>query len=209
MELEIYQINGKKTSRKIKLDDSIFGVEPNNHAIYFDAKQFMACQRQGTHSTKERNAIVGSRKKIKRQKGTGTARMGDIKSPILRGGGRAFGPHPRDYSFKLNKKVKRLARKSALSDKAKDNNIMVLEDFSFENPKTKNFIDILNVFDVKDKKAMFVFSEADRNVFLSSRNLKKVKVVRALDLNTYDILNHNKLFLLESSIKEIQKMFDK
>jgi len=209
MELEIYQINGKKTSRKIKLDDSIFGVEPNNHAIYFDAKQFMAGQRQGTHSTKERNAIVGSRKKIKRQKGTGTARMGDIKSPILRGGGRAFGPHPRDYSFKLNKKVKRLARKSALSGKAKDNDIMVLEDFSFENPKTKNFIDILNVFEVKDKKTMFVFPETDRNVFLSSRNLKKVKVVRALDLNTYDILNHNKLFLLESSIKEIQKMFDK
>ncbi|MCK5838749.1 MAG: 50S ribosomal protein L4 [Bacteroidales bacterium] len=209
MELEIYQIDGKKTSRKIKLDDSIFGVEPNNHAIYFDAKQFMAGQRQGTHSTKERNAIVGSRKKIKRQKGTGTARMGDIKSPILRGGGRAFGPHPRDYSFKLNKKVKRLARKSALSGKAKDNNIMVLEDFSFENPKTKNFIDILNVFEVKDKKTMFVFPETDRNVFLSSRNLKKVKVVRALDLNTYDILNHNKLFLLESSIKEIQKMFDK
>ena len=209
MELEIYQIDGKKTSRKIKLDDSIFGVEPNNHAIYFDAKQFMAGQRQGTHSTKERNAIVGSRKKIKRQKGTGTARMGDIKSPILRGGGRAFGPHPRDYSFKLTKKVKRLARKSALSGKAKDNNIMVLEDFSFENPKTKNFIDILNVFEVKDKKTMFVFPETDRNVFLSSRNLKKVKVVRALDLNTYDILNHNKLFLLESSIKEIQKMFDK
>jgi large subunit ribosomal protein L4 len=209
MELEIYQINGKKTSRKIKLDDSIFGVEPNENAIYFDAKQFMASQRQGTHSTKERNAIVGSRRKIKRQKGTGTARMGDIKSPILRGGGRAFGPHPRDYSFKLNKKVKRLARKSALSGKAKDNNIMVLEDFSFENPKTKNFIDILNVFDVKDKKAMFVFPETDRNVFLSSRNLKKVKVIRAFDLNTYDILNHNKLFLLESSIKEIQKMFDK
>ena len=209
MELEIYQINGKKTSRKIKLDDSIFGVEPNDHAIYFDAKQFMASQRQGTHSTKERNAIVGSRRKIKRQKGTGTARMGDIKSPILRGGGRAFGPHPRDYNFKLNKKIKRLARKSALSGKAKDNNIMVLEDFSFESPKTKDFIDILNIFDVNDKKIMFVFPETERNVFLSSRNLKKVKVIRASDLNTYDILNYNKLFFLESSIKEVQKMFDK
>lgn len=206
MELEVFQINGKKTSKKVKLDDSIFGLEPNDHAIYLDTKQYLAHQRQGTNSTKERNAIAGSTRKIKRQKGTGTARAGSIKSPLFRGGGRVFGPEPRMYYFKLNKKVKRLARKSALSYKVKDNEMMILEDFTFESPKTKNFLEILNAFEIVDKKAMFVFNKADKNVFLSSRNLKGIKIVNASDLNTYDILNH-KIFLIESSVKTIEELY--
>jgi len=208
MELEVYQINGKKTARKVKLDKSIFEIDPNDHAIYLDTKHYMASQRHGTHSTKERNAITGSRRKIKRQKGTGTARAGDIKSPIFRGGGRTFGPEPRDYFFKLNKKVKRLARKSALAYKAKDKNIKVLEDFAFETPKTRNFTELLNVFEVSNEKTMFVFSKADHNIFLSSRNLQKVKVVNTTDLNTYDILRAGKIFFVESSIKELDKLFE-
>jgi large subunit ribosomal protein L4 len=205
MELAVYSINGKKTTRKVKLDDTIFGIKPNDHAIYLDAKHYMANQRQGTHSTKERNAITGSTRKIKRQKGTGTARAGSIKSPIFRGGGRTFGPNPRDYFFKLNKKIKRLARKSALSYKAND--ITVLEDFSFETPKTKNFAELLSVFELNRTKTMFIFSKADNNVYLASRNLPSVKVINAEELNTYDILKAEKLFFVESSIKDIEKMF--
>ena len=208
MELVVYHINGTKTARKVKLDDAIFGIEPNDHAIYLDAKQHMANRRQGTHSSKERNAIVGSRRKLKRQKGTGTARVGDIKSPIFRGGGRVFGPHPRDYNFKLNKKVKRLARKSALTYKAKDEVITIVEDFALDTAKTRDFVELLNVFDIKESKSMFVFGKVDRNALLASRNLKRVKVVNASDLNTYDILNAGKIFLSESAIKEIEKMFD-
>ncbi len=207
MELNIYNINGDKTTRKVTLDDTIFSVEPNDHAIYLDTKQYMANKRQGTNSTKERNAVSGSRKKIKRQKGTGTARMGDIKSPILRGGGRTFGPKPRDYNFKLNKKLKRLARKSALTYKAKDNEILIIEDFDFDTPKTKNFTELLNNFDLNDKKTLFVLSKSNKNVYLSSRNLGKVKIANASSLNTYDILNSNKMFILESSLKVIEKLY--
>ncbi|MBU2651881.1 MAG: 50S ribosomal protein L4 [Bacteroidetes bacterium] len=206
MELEVYKISGEKTDRKVELNDSIFGITPNDHAIYLDAKQYMANQRQGTHSSKEKSTVSGSTRKLKRQKGTGTARFGSIKSPLFRGGARIFGPQPRDYSFKLNKKLKRLARCSALSYKAKDNNIVVLEDFSFEAPKTKDYISMLSKFNVIDKKTLLVLHEVDNNVILSSRNLKKAKVVQANSLNTYDILNANNLLISESSIKEIEKI---
>jgi len=205
MELEVYNISGDKTSKKIKLDKAVFGIEPNDHAIYLDVKQHMANKRQGTHSTKERNAVKGSRRKIKRQKGTGTARAGDIKNPIFRGGGKTFGPHPRVYSFKLNKKLKRLARLSALTYKAKEKSIIILEDFSFETPKTRNYIDMLNNFDLFNKKTLLVVKDNDKNVFLSSRNLQKVKIVNAKDLNTYDVLNANSLLILESSVNDIGK----
>lgn len=208
MELVVYKIDGTKTAKKVKLDETIFGIEPNDHAIYLDAKQHMANQRHGTHSSKERNAVAGSRRKLKRQKGTGTARVGDIKSPLFRGGGRVFGPHPRDYYFKLNKKVKRLARKSALTYKAKDEVITLLENFNFETPKTRDFAELLNAFEVNDTKSMFVFEKVDSSVILASRNLKKVKIVNASDLNTYDILNAQRIFLVEGSLKELEKMFD-
>lgn len=172
MELEVYKSNGQKSTRKIKLNKAIFEIEPNDHAIWLDTRQIMANKRQGTHSSKERNAITGSRRKLKRQKGTGTARVGDIKNPIFRGGGRAFGPHPRDYGFKLNKKVKRLARRSALTYKVKDNEIMILEDFSFAEAKTKNFIELLGNFELTDQKILLVLPETDENIILSSRNLK-------------------------------------
>jgi len=205
MELEVYKISGEKTSKKVKLNDSIFGIEPNDHAIYLDAKQYMANKRQGTHSSKERNAVKGSTRKIKRQKGTGTARFGDIKNPIFRGGGRIFGPEPRDYSFKLNKKLKQLARKSALAYKAKDKSIVILEDFTFEAPKTKDYIAMLANLKLADKKTLLVLPAVDINAVLSSRNLKKSKVVLANSLNTYDILNANNLLIAESSMKEIEK----
>ena len=205
MELEVYKISGEKTTRKVKLNNSIFGIEPNDHAIYLDAKQYMANKRQGTHSSKERNAVKGSTRKIKRQKGTGTARFGDIKNPIFRGGGRIFGPEPRDYSFKLNKKLKKLARKSALTYKAKDKSIVILEDFSFEAPKTKDYINMLANLKVGDKKTLLVLPAVDNNAVLSCRNLKNSKVVLADSLNTYDILNANNLLIAESSMKEIEK----
>jgi len=205
MELEVYKISGEKTSKKVKLNDSIFGIEPNDHAIYLDAKQYMANKRQGTHSSKERNAVKGSTRKIKRQKGTGTARFGDIKNPIFRGGGRIFGPEPRDYSFKLNKKLKKIARKSALAYKAKDKSIVILEDFTFEAPKTKDYIAMLANLKVADTKTLLVLSAVDNNAVLSARNLKKTKVVLANSLNTYDILNANNLLIAESSMKEIEK----
>ncbi len=205
MELEVYNISGDKTSKKVKLDDAVFGIEPNDHAIYLDVKQHMANKRQGTHSTKERNAVKGSRRKIKRQKGTGTARAGDIKNPIFRGGGKTFGPHPRIYRFKLNKKLKRLARLSALSYKAKEKSIIILEDFTFETPKTRNYIDMLNNFDLVNKKTLLVCKEQDENIHLSSRNLEKTKIVNAKNLNTYDVLNANNLLILESSVNDIGK----
>ncbi len=206
MELAVYNIEGKKTTKTVNLKDEIFGVEPNDHVIYLDVKQYLANKRQGTHKTKERGEVKGSTRKLRRQKGTGAARIGDIKSPILRGGGRAFGPRPRDYSFKLNKKVKRLARKSALSYKAKDNSIMVLEDFSFEEPKTKKFIQILNNLNLTDTKSLLVVSEANRNIFLSARNIPNTAVVVASELNTYQVLNNKRLLLVESAIEKIENI---
>ena len=206
MELEVYKINGQKSSKKVKLNKSIFDIEPNDHAIWLDTRQIMARRRQGTHDTKERNAIVGSRRKIKRQKGTGTARFGDIKNPIFRGGGRVFGPHPRYYGFKLNKKVKKLARRSALAYKAKDQELLILEDFNFEQPRTKSFVELLGHFDLTDKKTLLVLPENNENIMLSARNIQKIKVINANSLNTYDILNANKLLIAESSMKEIEKI---
>ncbi len=206
MELEVYNISGQKTAKKAKLDDKIFGVEPNDHAIYLDVKQHMANRRQGTHKTKERGEVKGSTRKIKRQKGTGTARFGDIKNPIFRGGGRTFGPQPRNYFFKLNKKLKKVARKSALSYKAKEKSITILEDFSFDAPKTKSFIELISNFELNNKKVLLVLGDIDKNIYLSSRNLKKTKVVSASDINTYDILNANNLLIAESSLAEIEKI---
>lgn len=207
MELVVHSIKGEATAKKVKLNKSIFGIEPNDHAIYLDAKHYMAAQRQGTHDSKERSDIIGSRKKIKRQKGTGTARFGDIKNPIFRGGGRVFGPHPRDYRFKLNKKTKKLARLSALSYKVKEKGIMVIEDFKLDAPKTKDFIQILESLKVNDKKTLLVLSDNDSNIYLSARNLQKAKVTKADSLNTYEILNANKILFLESSLKSFEAMF--
>ena len=207
MEIEVYNVKGAKTAKKVVLSDSIFAIEPNDHAIYLDVKQHMANKRQGTHKAKERSEVSGSTKKLKKQKGTGGARSGDINSPLLKGGGRAFGPRPRDYEFKLNKKLKKLARLSALTYKAKDNNILVLEDFIFEVPKTKNYTELLGNFNLADKKTLLVLSESNKNVYLSSRNLKKTKVITTSNLNTYDILNANNLLFVESSLKEIEKLF--
>ena len=207
MELEVYNISGAKTDKKVELADAVFAIEPNDHAIYLDVKQHMANKRQGTHKSKNRWEISGSTKKLKKQKGTGGARSGDINSPLFKGGGRVFGPEPRDYSFKLNKKLKKLARISALTYKAKDNNIVVLEDFNFEEPKTKNYTDMLLNLNLPDKKTLLVLSESNKNVYLSSRNIKNAKIASASDLNTYDILNANNLLFVESSLKEIEKLF--
>jgi large subunit ribosomal protein L4 len=209
MKVAVHNIKGKETSKKVTLKKEIFGIEPNDHAVYLDVKQYLANQRSGTAKSKERGEIKGSRKKLRRQKGSGMARVGDIKSPILRGGGRAFGPKPRDYSFKLNKKVKRLARKSALTYKAKDNNIIVLEDFKLDAPKTKDYLNILNNLEQADNKTLMILAEGDNNIVLSSNNLKKAKVVRASDLCTYDIMNANKLLVLESSVKVIEETLNK
>ncbi len=207
MELKVYDIKGKETGRTVKLPENIFGIEPNEHAIYLAVKQYLANQRQGTHKAKERGEVKGSTRKIKRQKGTGTARAGAIRNPLFKGGGRVFGPRPRNYSFKLNKKVKRLARKSALSAMLKDGNIMVVEDFKFDTPKTKNFVEVLKSFDLADKKSTFVFVNPDKSVYLSSRNLPKSKIVNSSNLNTYNILNAGKLVLTEPSITEIEENF--
>jgi large subunit ribosomal protein L4 len=204
MELEVYNLKGAKTDRKVTLNDAIFAIEPNDHAIYLDVKQFMANKRQGTHSSKEKSTVSGSTRKLKKQKGTGGARAGSIKNPLYRGGARVFGPHPRDYNFKLNKKLKKLARLSALTYKAQDNNIIVLEDFVFETPKTKNFIELLNSFQLAGEKTLLVMANTDPNVILSSRNLKKVRIVRASDLNTYEILDAKRLLITESSMKDIE-----
>jgi len=205
MELAVLNTAGKDTGKKVTLDDKIFGVEPNDHAIYLDVKQYLANQRQGTHKSKERGEVAGSTKKIKRQKGTGTARAGSIKSPVFRGGGRAFGPRPRNYGFKLNKKVKQLARLSALSYKAKEQAIMVVEDFTFEAPKTKDFVNVLNNLNISDKKSLMVLTEQNKNLYLSSRNLKTSKVVKLSELSTYDILNCANLVFIESSLESLQK----
>ena len=209
MELVVHTKSGKATEKKVVLNDSVFGIEPNDHAIYLDVKQYLANQRQGTHDSRERSDVAGSTRKIKRQKGTGTARAGDIKNPLFRGGGRIFGPHPRDYRFKLNKKVKRLARKSALSYKVKDNELVVVEDFKMKQPKTKEFVGILKAFDQLNKKTLLVLNENDENIYLSARNIQKVKVVKADSLNTYDILNCNKIIMVESSLKTINELLGK
>ena len=205
MELAVYNKEGKDTGRTVSLDDSIFGIEPNDHAIYLDVKQYLANQRQGTHKAKERWEIARSTRKIKRQKGTGGARAGSLKSPVFVGGGRIFGPLPRDYSFKLNKKVKQLARLSALSYKAKDQNIVVLEDFQMETPKTKEFVEVQKNLQVADKKSLFVFAEPNSNIYLSSRNLQKTKIVTLSGLNTYSIMDASVLVFSESSINVLQQ----
>lgn len=206
MELVVHNINGEATERKVQLNDSIFGLTPNDHAIYLDAKLFLANQRQGTHKAKTRGEIAGSTRKIKKQKGTGTARAGSIKSPVFRGGGRIFGPEPRDYGFKVNKKVKVLARKSALAYKVKEDRLIVLEDFSMDSPKTRQFVDILTKFNVSENKNLFVIPAVNRNIVLSSRNIQRTKVTTANNLNTYDILYANKLFILESSLPTIEQL---
>jgi large subunit ribosomal protein L4 len=208
MELNIVNIKGEDTGRKIELIDSIFAVEPNDHAIYLDVKQYLANNRQGTHKAKERSEIAGSTRKIKKQKGTGTARAGSIKSPIFRGGGRVFGPRPKDYTFKLNKKVKQLARLSALAHKAKNNEIIVVEDFSFEAPKTKAFDAIRRSLKVDDKRSLLVLKDIDRNVYLSARNVPRAEVSVASGLNTYSIMKAQYLLLTESSIEQIGKLYN-
>ena len=209
MELAVVSIKGKETGRKAKLDKTVFGIEPNEHAIYLDVKSHLANRRQGTHQSKERGEIVGSTRKIKKQKGTGTARTGSIKNPLFRGGGRVFGPVPRDYSQKVNKKVKRLARKSALSIKAKEKAIIVVEDFQLEAPKTNSFQGILSSLGVADKKSLVVLGEANKNVYLSSRNLKNSDVVTDTELNTYKITNATSLILFESAIANIESTLNK
>lgn len=205
MELSVLNIKGSDTKRKVVLVDDIYSVEPNDHAIYLDVKQYLANQRQGTHKSKQRNEISGSTRKLHKQKGTGGSRKGSIKNPLFRGGGRVFGPQPRDYNFKLNKKVKRLARTSALTYKAQNNGIVIVEDFNFEAPKTKQFIDVLNNLKLNDKKTLLVIAEPNNNVYLSSRNLQGARVVTASELNTYDILNANYLVLAEGSVKKIEE----
>jgi large subunit ribosomal protein L4 len=209
MKVSVLDIQGKDTGRKVELSDAVYGIEPNNHAVYLDVKQYLANKRQGTSKTKERAEITGSTRKIKKQKGTGTARAGSIKSPIFRGGGRIFGPRPQDHSFKLNKNLKRLARRSALSIQAKENNIIVVEDFNFDAPKTKNFTAVLQAFGIENKKALFVFAEPNKNVYLSSRNLKSSKTVTNTGLSTYELLNANKVVLLESSLEGIESNLSK
>ncbi len=204
MEVKVLDINGKDTGRKVTLSDSVFAIEPNNHALYLDVKQYLANQRQGTHKSKERGEIAGSTRKIKKQKGTGTARAGSIKSPIFVGGGRIFGPRPRNYSFKLNKNLKKLARKSALSLKAQESNLVVVEDFSFDAPNTKNFINVLKALGLDNKKSLFVLSEANKNIYLSSRNLKSTSVVTSSELNTYAVMNAGGLVLTEGSVNGIE-----
>jgi large subunit ribosomal protein L4 len=209
MEAKVLDINGKDTGRKVQLSDSVFGIEPNNHAVYLDVKQYLANQRQGTHKAKERAEVAGSTRKIKKQKGTGTARAGSKKSPLFKGGGTVFGPRPRSYSFNLNKTVKRLARKSAFSLKLKESSILVVEDFNFETPNTKNFINVLKALGIENKKSLFVLGESNKNVYLSSRNLKASSVVTNSELSTYDILNANNLVLLEGSLEGIEENLSK
>lgn len=205
MELEVLNISGEGTGKKVKLSKDIFGIEPNDHAIYLDVKHYMANKRQGTSKTKERSEIRGSRKKVKRQKGTGTARFGDIKNPLFRGGGRVFGPRPRTYNSKLNRKVKELARKSALTYKVQNKQLMVVEDFSMETPKTSEFANIQKNLKVNDKKSLFVINERNKNIYLSSRNLQNSKVITVSELNTYEIMSASALLFVESSLDVLQK----
>lgn len=209
MELKVLNIEGKETGNKVTLSDAVFGIEPNDHAIYLDVKQFLANQRQGTHKSKQRNEISGSTRKLHKQKGTGGSRKGSIKNPLFRGGGRIFGPQPRDYSFKLNKKLKALARMSALTYKAKNNDIVVVEDFNFETPRTKNFVSLVNNLKIADKKSLMVLSGVNENIYLSSRNLQRSKVIAATEISTYDLLHADKLVLTASSVKSIEESLSK
>ncbi|WP_396164202.1 50S ribosomal protein L4 [Flavobacterium sp.] len=209
MEVKVLDINGKETGRKVQLSDSVFAIEPNKHAVYLDVKQYLANQRQGNHKAKERAEVAGSTRKIKKQKGTGTARAGSAKNPLFKGGGTVFGPRPRSYSFKLNKNLKRLARKSAFSLKVKESNLMVVEDFTFEAPSTKNFINVLKSLGLENKKSLFVLGDSNKNVYLSSRNLKASSVVTTSELSTYAILNAKSLVLLEGALDGIEANLSK
>lgn len=207
MELSVYNVSGKETGKKVTLNDAIYGIEPNDHVIWLDVKQYLANQRQGTHKAKERSEMSGSTRKLIRQKGSGGARRGDINSPVLVGGARVFGPKPRNYGFKLNKKVKVLARKSALAYKAKDNQIMIVEDFSLDAPKTKEIVAMAKNLQVADKKLLLVLPNQNKNVYLSARNLQNVKIITASDLNTYTILNCSCMLMFESSVAAIDNLF--
>ncbi|RXG28090.1 50S ribosomal protein L4 [Leeuwenhoekiella palythoae] len=209
MKVAVVDIKGKETGREANLSDSVFAIEPNDHAIYLDVKQHLANKRQGTHKSKERAEIAGSTRKIKKQKGTGTARAGSIKSGVFKGGGRMFGPRPRNYSFKLNKGLKRLARRSALTLKANDKAIMVIEDFNFETPKTKNFVDVVKALGLDNKKSLFVLGASNNNVYLSSRNLRTSEVITSSELSTYKIMNANNVVFLEGSLEEIEQTLSK
>ena len=209
MEVSVLDIKGQETGRKVALNDAVFGIEPNDHVLYLDVKQYLANQRQGTAKSKERSEMSGSTRKLGRQKGGGGARRGDINSPVLVGGGRVFGPTPRDYSFKLNKKVKDLARKSSLSYKAQENAIVVVEDFNLDAPKTKDFVNIVKNIKVDGKKSLFVLPDANKNVYLSARNLQRSEIIRAAALNTYKILNADVLVITESSLKTIEEILNK
>ena len=209
MEVKVLDINGKETGRKVQLSDSVFAIEPNKHAVYLDVKQYLANQRQGNHKAKERAEVAGSTRKIKKQKGTGTARAGSAKNPLFKGGGTVFGPRPRSYSFKLNKNLKRLARKSALSLKVNESNLVVVEDFTFETPNTKNFINVLKSLGLENKKSLFVLGDTNKNVYLSSRNLKASSVVTTSELSTYAILNAKSLVLLEGAVDGIEANLSK
>jgi large subunit ribosomal protein L4 len=209
MEVAVIKYSGEKTSKKVNLSADVFGIEPNDHAIYLDVKSYLANQRQGTHKSKQRNEISGSSKKIKKQKGTGGARAGNIKNPQFKGGGRIFGPTPRDYSFKLNKKVKDLARKSALSYKAKDNSIVLLEDFTFESAKTKQYINLLNALSLGEKKTLLVLSENNKNIVLSGRNIQNTKITTVDMINTYDLMHADNVIFVESSISKVENLLNK
>lgn len=209
MEVNVLNLSGKETGAKVQLPESVFGVTPNDHAIYLDVKQYLANQRQGTHKSKQRNEIAGSTRKLHKQKGTGGARAGSIKSPLFNGGGRVFGPQPRDYSFKLNKKLKQVARKSALSYKAQENNVVVLDEVNFDTIKTKNYVALVNALNIADEKTLLVLPAYNNNVYLSSRNLKKAKVIVAAELNTYDVLNATKLLLTTDSVKTLEEALAK
>jgi len=209
MEVKVLDINGKETGRTVTLSDSVFAIEPNKHAVYLDVKQYLANQRQGTHKAKERAEVTGSTRKIKKQKGTGTARAGSIKNPLFKGGGTIFGPRPRNYTFKLNKGLKRLARKSALAIKAQESNLVVVENFEFDAPSTKKFINVLKALGLENKKSLFVLGDSNNNVYLSSRNLKASSVITSSELNTYAVLNAASLVLLEGSLAGIEETLSK
>lgn len=209
MEVAVLKNNGEQTTKKVNLSDNVFGIEPNDHAIYLDVKSILANKRQGTHKSKQRNEISGSSKKLKKQKGTGGARAGNIKNPQFKGGGRVFGPTPRDYSFKLNKKVKDLARKSALSYKAKDNSIAILEDFSFDNAKTKQYVSLLNALSLGDKKTLLILPEANKNVVLSGRNIQNAKITTADQINTYDLMHADNVIFVESAVSKVETLLNK
>jgi len=209
MELVIFNTSGKETGKKVTLDESVFGIEPNQHAVYLEVKQYLAAQRQGTHKAKERSEITASTKKLKKQKGSGSARYGDIKSPVFKGGGRVFGPKPRDYRFKLNKALKRLAKKSVLSQKLKDNSIKVLESFNFDTPKTKEFININNALGFEGKKSLYILPEANKNVYLSSRNLPKTKVLTYNEISSYDLINAGEIVFIEGAVEKFTENLKK